>query len=95
MTREKELGYELGNIIWNNLDGYQELWRIADFDTKEKIVNGLGELAFKSVQFDRKFLRDLVDIVWNHITESEEVPSTMTADKLIDKAIEYSNNSGE
>ena len=38
-------------------------------------------------QIDRKFLRNLVDDVWNFVTESEEVPSTPLADKLIDKSV--------
>ena len=32
-------------------------------------------------------LLHLVDVVWNYITESEEVPSTILAKKLINKAI--------
>ena len=47
MTRQKELGYKLGNVLWHNLEGYQELWNKAEFDTKEKIINELGELAIK------------------------------------------------
>lgn len=35
----------------------------------------------------RKQLRHLVDVVWNHVTESEEVPSTKIADMLINKAL--------
>jgi len=34
----------------------------------------------------RKQLRHLIDVVWNHITESKEVPATRTADKLINEA---------
>ncbi|MCG8734783.1 hypothetical protein [Tenacibaculum finnmarkense] len=47
MTRQKELGYKLGDVIWHNLDGYKELWDKADFDTKEKIINELGKLAIE------------------------------------------------
>ena len=36
----------------------------------------------------RKFLRHLIDVVWMYINESQEVPATSTADKLIDKAME-------
>jgi len=49
MTKQKEIGYEIGNIVWHNLEGYQELWNKADFDTKEKIVNEQGKLAIKLV----------------------------------------------
>ena len=45
MTKQKEIGYEIGNVAWHNLDGYQELWNKADFETKEKIVNEQGRLA--------------------------------------------------
>lgn len=34
----------------------------------------------------QEFLRHLVDIVWNEVTESEEVPSTAWADELIKRA---------
>lgn len=47
MTKQKEIGYEIGNVAWHNLEGYEELWRKADFDTKEHIVNEQGRLAIK------------------------------------------------
>lgn len=47
MTKQKKIGYEVGNIAWHNLDGYQELWNKADFETKEKIVNEQGRLAIE------------------------------------------------
>lgn len=34
---------------------------------------------------DRNQLRELVDMVWNEATESETVPSTADADRIIDK----------
>jgi len=34
----------------------------------------------------RKQLRHLINVVWNHVTESQEVPATRTADMLINKA---------
>ena len=46
-TKPKKIGYEIGNISWHNLDGYQELWNKADFETKEKIVNEQGRLAIE------------------------------------------------
>ena len=33
---------------------------------------------------NRKYLRHLVDEVWNTVTESDEVPSTKWADEIID-----------
>ena len=47
MTKQKEIGYEIGNVAWHNLKGYEELWRKTDFDTKEHIVNEQGRLAIK------------------------------------------------
>ena len=40
----------------------------------------------KEIIAGRHFLRHLIDVVWNHVTESEEVPSTQLADMLIDNA---------
>jgi hypothetical protein len=36
---------------------------------------------------NRTFLRHLVDIVWSHVKESEEVPSTKLADDLIEQSL--------
>ena len=47
MTKEKEVGYKLGDVMWHNLEGYQELWNKASFDVKEKIINEIGRLAFE------------------------------------------------
>lgn len=41
--------------------------------------------VFLNPQFSRGDLRDLVDNVWNYVTESTEVPCTGTADKLINE----------
>ncbi|MCP2232843.1 hypothetical protein [Erwinia aphidicola] len=37
---------------------------------------------------DRNQLRELVDMVWNEATESETVPSTTDADRIIDKVFQ-------
>lgn len=47
MTKEKELGYELTNIMWRNLDGFQEIWNKSSTEVKDKIVNETGELSYK------------------------------------------------
>ena len=39
----------------------------------------------------RTMLRKLVDLTWNHVTESQEVPSTNLADELIDRASSMSS----
>ena len=43
---------------------------------------------------NRKRLRHLVDLVWQHIWEDQSVPSTTVADELIDRAllVEISEN---
>jgi len=45
MTEQKEIGYEVGNVMWRNLPGHEKLWRKTDFNTKEYIVNKQGEIA--------------------------------------------------
>ena len=45
MTKEKELGYKLCNVLFDNLEGFQELWNKADYDTKELIINRLGAIS--------------------------------------------------
>ena len=47
MTRTKEIGYDLINVIWRNIDDFEKLWNRTDVETKDKIVNGVGELAVK------------------------------------------------
>ena len=39
----------------------------------------------------RRFLRHLVDNVWQHIWEDQSVPATSTSDKLINEAIDNWN----
>lgn len=41
---------------------------------------------------NRKQLRHLIDVVWNHVYEDESVPSTLVADSLINKALKNENN---
>ena len=45
-----------------------------------------SEKADAITEEGRKFLRHLIDVVWNYVTESTEVPATSTADNLIDEA---------
>ena len=60
---------------------------------KERLeeIDGISELFKESViileTVDRESLRHLVDVVWQYVNEDESVPSTHTADKLIDKAL--------
>lgn len=43
----KEIGYELLRVV--DIDGFMELWNRTDTETKDKIVNGIGELAVRLV----------------------------------------------
>ena len=53
------------------------------------IIKLYDEDEYESITLDgRKFLRELIDVVWQHIWEDESVPATSTADELINKAIE-------
>jgi hypothetical protein len=54
--------------------------------TKKDSLQALDVLGLQDTE--HKFLRHLIDIVWNDVTESKEVPSTLHADKLIQKAKE-------
>jgi len=47
MKKTKEIGYELLRVV--DMDGFMELWNRTDTETKDKIVNGIGELAVKLV----------------------------------------------
>ncbi|HSH24677.1 MAG TPA: hypothetical protein VLA13_03980 [Massilibacterium sp.] len=47
MKKTKEIGYELLRVV--DMDGFMELWNRTDTKTKDKIVNGIGELAVKLV----------------------------------------------
>jgi len=47
MTKEKEIGYEVGRPMWNMLTGHQECWNAETTVVKDKIVNEQGKLAIK------------------------------------------------
>ena len=47
MERHKEIGYDLCDIYWHNIDGFKNLWNNTDIKTKDKCVNGIGKLALK------------------------------------------------
>lgn len=55
----------------------------------EDVKKYISSLQSESKEVDRIMLRKLVDIVWNDVTESEEVPSTIHADSLIDKLLSH------
>ena len=58
--------------------------------TKTDSIKVLEKLEFDDKE--HKFLRHLIDVVWNDVTESCAVPSTFHADKLIQKAKETFEN---
>jgi hypothetical protein len=55
MDKKKEMGYEICNIAFNNLEGFDVLWTKADFDTKEFIVNESGK---KVISLYEEFIGD-------------------------------------
>lgn len=63
MTKEKEIGYKLCNVIWHNLKGFEDLWNKADFDTKEKIINELGRLSTELVT------NNILQVASKHVTQ--------------------------
>lgn len=83
MTKQKEIGYEIGNVTWHNLEGYEELWRKADFDTKEHIVNEQGRLAIQLaiplVSNQRELLTQFAVFMVNNI-ESGKTPASLVND---------------
>lgn len=101
---EKELPpfkheYEYERFIGLTKDGYPGMYGRSEPDD-EKHRNFLRNRGVKfwlkkvSLPFNEneQFLLTLVDVVWNKVTESKEVPSTSWAKKLIEKAKEeYSN----
>jgi len=64
--------------------GYDgETFRKSDIDHHAAVVYYTAPPAASAP--DRNQLRELVDMVWNEATESETVPSTADADRIIDK----------
>ena len=45
MTKEKEIGYKVGDVYFHNLPRFEKLWNSTDVATKDKIVNMVGELV--------------------------------------------------
>jgi hypothetical protein len=62
MTRTKEIGYDLVNVLWRDLDGFQSLWNSADTETKDKIVNSIGELAEELVNTKKEMTLKIVKV---------------------------------
>lgn len=83
MTKQKEIGYEVGNVAWRNLKGYQELWNKADFETKEQIVNEQGRVAIDLVASLVNNQRDLLTKFAIYMTKNLErgkTPATLVDD---------------
>ena len=86
IKKQKEIGYEVGSVAWHNLDGYQELWNKADFETKEKIVNEQGKLAIELVTPLVSNQRELLIKFCNALFEQEGIQITnIQIDFLIKK----------
>lgn len=58
MRKEKALAYDLTNILWHNMPGYKELWNKTDCDTKDKLLEDLGDLAYKLLTTDEPCEKD-------------------------------------
>jgi len=50
MKKHKEIGYEIGSVSWDGIDGFPELWNKTDISKKDEIVNGTGLVAIKLVR---------------------------------------------
>ena len=68
MNKQKEIGYEISNIMWHHLPGFKELWNKTDFDVKEYIVKEQGRVAIEQViESQRGFLTKFAIFVTNNI----------------------------
>lgn len=47
MTEEQEIGYEITNVAYHNLEGFAELWNKTEADTKDLVVEENGRVAIK------------------------------------------------
>ena len=67
MTKEKEAGYDLINLI--KIDGFKELWDKTDCETKDRIVNSVGNLAFHIVNIEdtNEKLESFVKWYWQEV----------------------------
>lgn len=73
-------------VAWRWFDGRGYNSTTDKRRADELVKDGVPVEALALIQPNREQLRHLVDVVWNAVTESEEVPSTEWADELIDKA---------
>ncbi len=54
MTEQKEIGYEVNNVAYNNLNGYSDLWNKTDSKIKDYIVNEQGRIVLENVTYITK-----------------------------------------
>lgn len=47
MTQEEKIGYEITNVAYHNLEGFSELWKRTEADTKDLVVEESGRVAIK------------------------------------------------
>lgn len=52
MRKEKAIGYDLINVLWHNMPGFQEFWNKSEVEVKDGVVNGIGDLAYKLLTTD-------------------------------------------
>lgn len=83
MTSHKDSRAREDSMALSLRDLAQSNFRLAAELDAERLKNKSGPNIYAKPS--RADLRDLVDNVWNYVTESTEVPCTSTADKLINE----------
>lgn len=83
MTSHKDSRAREDSMALSLRDLAQSNFRLAAELDAERLKNKSGPNIYAKPS--RADLRDLVDNVWNYVTESSEVPCTSTADKLINE----------
>lgn len=73
------------SFLWNKIA------KEIGWDKETAMLHYISYLRNKQITTERQTLRDLVDNVWQYVKESEEVPSTIVADELIDKVLKLQN----
>lgn len=69
------------SLVWDKIA------KEIGWEKETLMLHYIRHLRMKKFMSDRKFLRELVDAVWQDSKESEEVPSTNHADSIIDKVL--------
>jgi len=80
MDKQKQIGYAVGNVAFNKLPGYKDLWNQVDFNTKEYIVNQTGKVAMEQVlESEREFLTKFAVFVCKYCKKGD-TPANLVDD---------------